>query len=106
MRSQPTLNKNHARVRAPRPAKIDTITCVVPGETTTIENEPRVLFITRAVMCGYVPRTFAVDRAVFKDRRRSAKDEIDVTFDVAVFEKVTTAVDKQRVLPTEEATIL
>ncbi len=56
-------------------------------------------------MCGYVARPFAMNHAVFKDRRRSAEDEIDVTLDVAVFEIMTTAVNKQRVLPAEEATI-
>ena len=102
MCSQPAFDKNNSCVRAPRPTKVYTL---LPGETTTIENKPRVLFITRAVMCGYVARPFAVNRAVFKDRRRGAEDEIDVTLDIAVFEIMTVAINKQRILPTEEATI-
>ena len=62
--------------------------------------------LLKPVVCGYVALPFAVNRAVFKDRRRGSKDEIDVAFDVAVFEVVATAVNKQRILPAEKATIL
>jgi hypothetical protein len=46
-----------------------------------------------------------VYRAVFKDRGRAAENEIDVALDVTVFEPLTPAVYKQRVLPPEKAAI-
>ena len=44
--------------------------------------------------------------AVFKKSFCTAKDEINVAFDVAIFEELPATVDKQRVLPTEKATVL
>ena len=52
-----------------------------------------------------VARTLAVDRAPFKHRSRVAKDEIDVTFDVAVLVILPAAMREQRVLPTKKATV-
>jgi len=57
--------------------------------------------VRRDIACA-----FAVDRAVFEDRGCSAKNVVDVTFDVTVFKQVTTAIYKQRILPAKKATIL
>ena len=43
---------------------------------------------------------------VFKGSFGTSKDEINVAFDVAVFEQLTSTIDKQRVLPAKKATVL
>jgi len=43
---------------------------------------------------------------VIKKSFCTSKDEINVAFDVTVFEELTSTIDKQRVLPTEKATVL
>ena len=43
---------------------------------------------------------------VFKESFCTSKDEIDVAFDVTVFEELTASIDKQSVLPAKKATVL
>ena len=106
MCSHPTVEKNNSSIGTPRSAEIDSFACVLSGQAATQKHKACVLFIARAVMRRYIALPFAMNGAIFKHRRRSAKDEIDVPLDVAVFEEVTVAVNKQRILPAEKATIL
>ncbi len=57
-------------------------------------------------MRSHISITFAVNDAVFKYRRGVSKNEINVALNVAVFKKVTGAVDEQSILPTEEPAVL
>ncbi len=106
MRTEPAIDKNHTRIRSPRPAEINAVAGVITSQTAAQKDKARVFFITRAVMRGHIALSFAVNRAVFKHCRCRAEYKIDMPFDVTVFEIVTTAVNEQRVLPSEKSTIL
>jgi len=71
-----------------------------------MENKTRVLIIARSEVRRDVSRTFAVNLTVLKEYFRAAEDEVDVSFDVTVFKELTTAIDEQRVLPSEKTTVL
>src|SRR5882724_1566266 len=101
----PTINKDDAAVRPPGPSEIDALTCVRAGQATIEKHKPICLRIIQTPMRGDVALAFAVDRAVFKDRRAAAKDEIYVAFDVAIFVILPPAVSKQRILPAQKPAV-
>jgi hypothetical protein len=79
--------KTHSSIRTPRPAEIDSFAGVLARQTAMHEDEPRVLLVAGPIVCRHIAVAFAVNRAVLKDRRRAAENEIDVSFDVAVLKK-------------------
>ena len=74
---------------------------VSSGQTTTMKDKTGIHLIAGAIVRGHITFAFAVNGAVLKHGGGRAENEIDVAFDVAVFEKVAAAVHKQSVLPTE-----
>src|SRR5687768_6289851 len=102
---QPAIDKDDTRVRSRRPAEINSAARVSSGQTTTMKDKTRVHFIACAIVHGNITHAFAVNSAVLKHSGGRAENEIDVAFDVAVFEEVTAADHKQSVLPTKEAAV-
>src|SRR5258708_7332604 len=56
-------------------------------------------------MRSHVALTFTVDCAVLKDSGSVAKNEIDVTFYIAILVILPAAMGKQSVLPAQESTV-
>jgi hypothetical protein len=71
-----------------------------------MKNEASVLLIAGAVMRSHITFAFAMNGATLKNCGRGSEDEVDVTFDVTVFEEVLSTIHEQRVLPTKETTVL
>ena len=105
MRIEPTVDKDDARKWPPWSTQIDALVDSTSCEATTKKNETRVLGIAGTKMRSDIAVSLAMNSAIFKHCRGAAKNEVDVTFDVAIFEKLTPTIYEQRILPTQEATV-
>ena len=96
------VHKNNGGILAPGTPKISFDAGFCPGDAAVVEDEA-VRAFPRCAGRGDVAAGGAVDAAVFKPRRRAAKDEIARARDGAVFKILASAIEKNRVRKTHEA---
>src|SRR5262245_42463979 len=98
------VEKDCARERSPRPAEIGLDGWRFTGDLAMREHKTeRLLWRSRSRGDVAVPQNMYA--TILEEGSRGAKDKIDVPRDVTVFEILTPAVQQDRVLPTEEATV-
>lgn len=106
MRAHVAFDKDGLGEAAPRPAQIDGVDAFGGGEFA-VKKDKAVWPALRRACGGDVGVGFAVDRAVFKQRGRAAKDEVGRAFDGAVFVALAAvgAVGVERILIAEHAAV-
>src|SRR5882672_7394908 len=74
MRVHPAIDKNNAAIRSPGTTQVNPSACICPGQPAIQKNESICLRITEPPMRGDIARSFAVYRAIYKNRGGVSED--------------------------------
>src|SRR5215212_6358275 len=98
------IDERHGRVRAPRASEVSPDFGRRTRDAAVRKDEAEGLVVRRRGR-RKIPVLQGAYVATLEEGRRRAEDEIDVPFDVATLEVLSPAVEKDRVLPPEEAAV-